>query len=617
MTIRTILDYLKGVIRRMFSRDDMKRITANEVTLSNDMVQRIELWSDMLKGKAYWLRDGRGNVFKSMKLETAICSEFANISLIEMDWNISDPVLEELCKPAFDALNMNLKRGLGLGAMVIKPIGAGGEYEYVMQDKIIPIEYNAAGDPVSMAFVQVKPYGDNDVYYRVETHRLTLEGLEIRNTAYRGTKNNIGSKVQLSVFPEWADLPEEIVFGGMDRMDFGYYRNPIPNEIDESFNGVSIFEAAVDHIHMADIQNARLDWEFESAERMIFADYTTVQKTTSGWVSPVNRKRLIVGADIEKSNAMGDTFNPEIRETNFINGLNEYLRIIERDCQLAYGDLSKNEVIEKTATEILASRKRKYYMVTAIQENLKTCMESYVDAVANITVALPNEITETLDVTLVLMNKSGSSYSLSHDYLNGSFRLRSAEPAENGWNIVARRYGHGVGMSQMGAKNMAAEHNMTYAQILSFYYPGTTLTTLTTGGWDSGAVPPDSITANGEFVTGIAPGTDAGTFLASLGEGYTLYDAAGAAKTSGTVLTGDLLKDPAGTVRHIVIFGDLNSDGLIALADLLRQQKHLLGIITLNGAPLKAADVTKENTVDFADLLRIQKHLLGAATITQ
>ena len=172
-------------------------------------------------------------------------------------------------------------------------------------------------------------------------------------------------------------------------------------------------------------------------------------------------------------------------------------------------------------------------------------------------------------------------------------------------------------MSQMGAKNMAAEHNMTYSQILSFYYPGTTLTTLTTGGWDSGAVPPDSITANGEFVTGIAPGTDAGTLLASLGEGYTLYDAAGAAKTSGTVLTGDLLKDPAGTIRHIVIFGDLNSDGLIALADLLRQQKHLLGIITLNGAPLKAADVTKDNTVDIADLLRIQKHLLGAATITQ
>lgn len=242
---------------------------------------------------------------------------------------------------------------------------------------------------------------------------------------------------------------------------------------------------------------------------------------------------------------------------------------------------------------------------------------SYVDAVANITVTLPNEVSETLDVTLILMNKSGSSYSLSHDYLNGSFRLRSAEPTENGWNIVARRYGHGVGMSQMGAKNMASAHNMNYNQILGFYYPGTTLTTLSTGDWDSGSTPPNTLTVNGEFVTGIAPETEVKTFLSSSGKGYTLYDAAGTAKTAGIILTGDLLKDAAGNVYHVVIFGDLNSDGLIALADLLRQQKHLLGTITLNGAPLRAADVTKDNHVDIADLLRIQKHLLGAATITQ
>lgn len=365
----------------MFSRDEMRRVTAEEVTLSNEMVQRIELWDQMMKGNAPWLKDGMGNTYNSMQLESAICSEFANISLVEMDWSVTDEELQKLCEPAIAALNGNLQKGLALGSMVIKPIGATGDYEFVTEDNIIPIEFDGGGNLKAVAFVEVRPYGDHDVYYRVETHRLSNEGLEIQNRAFKGTKNNIGSPASLDVFEDWATLPPDVTYPGMDKMDFGYYKNPIPNTIDNSPNGVSIYEKAVGHIKMVDIQSNRLDWEFESAERMVFADYTTVQKTADGWHTPVNRKRLIVGADIDSPNKM-DTFNPEIREANFINGINEYLRMIERDCCLAYGDLSKNEQIEKTATEILASRKRKYYRVTAIQDALKTCLEGFVDAMA-------------------------------------------------------------------------------------------------------------------------------------------------------------------------------------------------------------------------------------------
>jgi len=38
--------------------------------------------------------------------------------------------------------------------------------------------------------------------------------------------------------------------------------------------------------------------------------------------------------------------------------------------------------------------------------------------------------------------------------------------------IESRRFGHGVGMSQRGAEQMARKHGMTYDQILAFYYPG-------------------------------------------------------------------------------------------------------------------------------------------------
>lgn len=47
-----------------------------------------------------------------------------------------------------------------------------------------------------------------------------------------------------------------------------------------------------------------------------------------------------------------------------------------------------------------------------------------------------------------------------------------------GYRLTARRYGHGVGMSQRGAQQMASE-GMTYDQILEFYYPGLTRTKYT------------------------------------------------------------------------------------------------------------------------------------------
>ena len=57
--------------------------------------------------------------------------------------------------------------------------------------------------------------------------------------------------------------------------------------------------------------------------------------------------------------------------------------------------------------------------------------------------------------------------------------LRSADfdisISDNNANITTRGYGHGVGMSQYGANGMA-NAGYSYKDILSHYYPGTTLT---------------------------------------------------------------------------------------------------------------------------------------------
>lgn len=46
------------------------------------------------------------------------------------------------------------------------------------------------------------------------------------------------------------------------------------------------------------------------------------------------------------------------------------------------------------------------------------------------------------------------------------------EETDKDWVLTFRRYGHGVGLSQRGAEQMAQSERWTYDKILAFYYPG-------------------------------------------------------------------------------------------------------------------------------------------------
>nr|DAF34558.1 MAG TPA: portal protein [Caudoviricetes sp.] len=374
--------FWKGIVK-MFGYMTLKQVIGKDIALSDKMIDAINNWKRMLNGEADWITD----YITSLGIEEGICREFADCALVEMETSVSNERLDKIYQKNIASLNENLQEGLALGSFVLKPLG-GTATEFVSADKIIPISFGDDGKPNDIAFLTVKKVGDADYFTRIERHYFVNGNLTIENKCFHSqTENDIGLPCSLEAVEEWESIePGPITYPGMNRMDFGFYRNPIKNKIDGSACGVSIFDSATDMIKKADIQGARLDWEYESGERAIHVDNRALKqdKSTGRFGMSKLNKRLYRGMNLEagKDQELLKEYSPEMRDESFKRGLEEYKREIEFSVGLAYGDLSNAQEVAKTATEIKASKNRKYNRVTAIQNNLYDCLEDFVAGLA-------------------------------------------------------------------------------------------------------------------------------------------------------------------------------------------------------------------------------------------
>lgn len=347
-----MFEFIKRAVSKLIPKQSIMQAYGIQSVQSSKMQEHIALWETMMTSG-------------SLNLPNAITREFSNICISEMTAKVKNPALDSIFQTAISDLSINFQKGLGSGAMVIKPVGT-NKIQYIPQSAFIPLEYDANGRLVKVIFPEIKKISDFNYYIRLEYHNLDFkEGLTITNRAFHSSSPNVlGTEISLKKVDEWSKLPPKAQYSKMLKPAFGYYVNPIANQIDGSFAGVSIFASAVDLIKLADAQFKRLDWEFESAKRRINVDEQAIR---DGKLS-----ELYCAFDVD---GLFEEFSPALREQNFITGLNEYKRSIEFAVGLAYGDLSNTQSVEKTATEIKSAKERKYQTVCAIQKNLKTCLE--------------------------------------------------------------------------------------------------------------------------------------------------------------------------------------------------------------------------------------------------
>ncbi|MBO4873672.1 MAG: D-alanyl-D-alanine carboxypeptidase [Lachnospiraceae bacterium] len=136
-----------------------------------------------------------------------------------------------------------------------------------------------------------------------------------------------------------------------------------------------------------------------------------------------------------------------------------------------------------------------------------------------------------------------------------------------------------------------------------------------------------SYTLRNGVLSGVQPGTVASQLRARISlqtaGSWVLTDAQGVEKSGSSLIrTGDKIwvYAPNGVLRYsveIVIYGDVNGDGIIDIFDLVGIRNHIIAIKDLQDSAFRAGDVNRDGSVDIFDLVGIRNHIIEYSLIEQ
>lgn len=386
-----IKQFWRGVMSRMFRKDEVENKLGIEVAVSQGMSNAIDLWSAIYTGKAPWIN----KECRSLSLGTAIASTFAMMATIELETGVDDPILDESYQKVVDKLRSYAEYGCAKGGLAAKPyIDDSGEIaiDIIQAENFFPITFDSKGKITAAVFLDRHVEGRR-VFTRTETHELKGDHYRISNKAF--LKENVvditeettfGKEVPLGSVSVWKELEPEVTFKDVERPFFSYFKVPGANPIDAASPlGVSVYAKAVDLIKEADKQYSRILWEYESKETMIFADCNLF------YVDSRDRKRKLPKGGERLYNLLNlptndkdpiKPYSPDIRDSSLFHGLDQLLKRIEYNVGLSAGNISDPNTVDKTATEIISSKQRMYATVKDIQKSLQQFLEDLMYAMA-------------------------------------------------------------------------------------------------------------------------------------------------------------------------------------------------------------------------------------------
>lgn len=394
---RRLLNWIRKQVSKILPSKTIEEKLDLKVNMSDEMVDSIELWTEMYEDEAPWVDNDK---VKSLNIPSSIASEIARLTTIEMESKITggtdgdgealendrSAYLNEQYQRVVDSLRVQTEYAVAKGGMVFKPYVDGDRIavDYVQADNFYPVEFNSSGDLIAVIFPEIIKKG-KEVYTRLEYHHFLAseESVYISNTAYLRdeTTEGLGVGVPLTDVDEWKDLEPEINLLNINNTLFSYLKMPLANNKDtKSHLGVSAFAKAEGLIEEVDRQYSKILWEYEAKETAIDVSMDMLQNNEL----PEGKERLYRKLDVEDE-SFYEVFSPEIRDSSLYSHLNKLLQRIEFNCGLAYGTLSDVQEMAKTATEITASKQRSFSTIVDVQKALEVSLEHLVGSMDYLT----------------------------------------------------------------------------------------------------------------------------------------------------------------------------------------------------------------------------------------
>lgn len=362
-------------LKNLFLSKTLSDITGVKTSLSTDMNNAILLWNEILQGKAQWNTEA-----PSCGVQRQIATELSN----SISQEIGIEVKNDSIRIPLEHLNKNIGKVIEyitlLGGCIFRPVFANNklQYELIQLGNYLPIEYDFDGTLTS-ALLLKNIVTNNKVFLLTEEHSYKNKTHSVKCTLYKNENNNL-IKCPLSACELTKDLTPEYHWENVPIPMIIEFRSNLTNTIDGSNVPVALINGAENLIRQADEHWARMNWEQESGQKIVFADSDLFKKRISRKgteiqsvkLSPkLNKLITMIDGDGSTDGTKIKEYSPTLRTIDQTAFLQQIFKRIELTLGLGKGTVSDLENVQQTATQYNGGKKSYYTIVNALEDEIE------------------------------------------------------------------------------------------------------------------------------------------------------------------------------------------------------------------------------------------------------